>query len=177
MTIQDPITSQIRNVILAWDEKEWFLVSQSTPLVYIGTQEVNSVNTAWGTDGSALFPLCEAPSATLQKRLSTKLYGAQDIFLQKLALVFYIQAYDKSADNAGVSISVAIDNEYTSFPVPTPESPATFPAPNPPSTALWAANSGNVAGFNLGMTLTSTSPDFTIENLALAYQHETALFG
>ena len=177
MTIQDPLTFQLRNVIVAWDEKEWFLVSQSTALVYIGTQEVSSVNTAWGTDGSTLFPLCSAPSATLQKKLSTKLYGAQDIFLQKLALDFYVQAYDKSANNAGISIGVAIDNENTTFPVPAPGGPATFPAPNPPSTALWAANSGNVGGFNLGMTLASTSPDFTIENIALAYQHEASLFG
>jgi hypothetical protein len=179
ITTLDPLTKARRNVMLAWDEKDWFIVSQTTPLIYIGTQEVNSVIAAWGTDGSKLVPLLTTPSTTLAKRLSTKLYGAAEIFLQKTALAFYAQGFDKSAAGAGVTMTGTVDNGSNSYAMPHS---VVFPAPNPggtdlPPTSVFAAGSGDVVGFNLGFTLTSTSLDFTIENLALAYQHESSLFG
>jgi hypothetical protein len=180
MTILDPVTKAQRNVMLAWDEKEWFIVSQSSALIYISTQEVGTIITAWGTDGTTLRPLLSVPSATLQKRLVSKHYGASEIFLQKTALAFYAQGQDRSAAQAGVTLTGTVDTDSNqSFAMPNT---MTFPAPNPagdglPAVAVFAQGSGDIVGFNLGFTVVSTSPDFTIENLALAYQHQGSVFG
>lgn len=174
MTITDPRTKSFRNVMLAWDENDWFIVSQTAALTYIATQEVNSNNTAWGTDGTNLFPLLVTPSPVLPATLSSKLYGSQDMFMKKQALAFYAQCRDLSTNSSGVVLTVTIDNEDGSFPLP---STPTFPIVGGESQHVWGSTSGDVYGFNLGFTLTSPSQDFTIENLALGCLPQSALFG
>jgi hypothetical protein len=173
MTIQDPFTLLKRNAMIGWDEKEWFIASQSTALKFINTQEISSNLTAWGTDGSKLVPLFKSPSTSITKRLSTKLWGATSAIIQKMAYVFFVQALDRSANNAGVALQVSIDNEYSSYPLPVD---VVFPATYP-TIPTFSCTTGDIYGLNLGMTLTSTSPDFVISNLGMGYIEETAVLG
>src|SRR5262249_67734 len=50
VTITDPFTERPRTVMVSWDENEWFVSSQASPLTFIATQEVDSDMRAWGTD-------------------------------------------------------------------------------------------------------------------------------
>jgi hypothetical protein len=166
MTIMDPFTAAPRNVLLAWDETEWFVVSQTPALIYIGTQEIDSDLTAWGTDGTTLMPLMETPSTLITKKLSSKLWGAANAFLTKLALGFYVQGTDRSAAKVGISLNVNVDSELTSTTIPN--SPLSITAVSP-NMQFIPTGSGDIYGQQLGYTLTSTSPDFELDYLGLGY--------
>ena len=107
MTILDPDTGAMRNVMATWNEKDWVLTSQSVSLTYIATQEIASKLYAWGTDGSSIYPLFAQPSIALSKRIDTKYYGADSQFLLKDLVSVQIVAQDQSVDLAGVSGSLS----------------------------------------------------------------------
>jgi hypothetical protein len=178
MTVTDIYTDLPRTVMLAWDEKDWFIASQSATLTFIGSQEVDSDITAWGTDGTSLFPLFSAPSSSLTKRLSTKLYGSQYGFVMKQAVSLYAQAQDLTANGAGVTFDkTTIDNEVGSFLTPNVVSFPKGEPREPVFASVYAAESGDVSGVNLGVTIETTSPDFSLFNLILGYTDLVGLFG
>ena len=181
LTLVDPTVKQNRNVCLGWNERDWFVVSQGKSLSYIGTQEVNSNLTAWGTDGSTLFQLMAAPSSTLTKKLSSKRYGIGTPFMTKEAVAFYAIAQDLSSGQSGITMTGTIDTENGSYPFGGggDENTIQLPQPLPPDGggAMFGFNPGNIFGQTLGWTLTTTSPDFTIETMMLAYQDVGAYFG
>lgn len=161
MTIVDPITKSPRTLMLGWDEAEWFLVSQSAALTYIGTQAVDSEYTAWGTDGTSLFPLLTSPSASLNKTFSTKLFGADSFPVVKQTDSMFFMAEDVSSNNAGVTFNITVDSEYGQFVPDT--SPLVFPGP------VAGAETGDIYGSTLGLTVKSTSPDFILKHCVLGY--------
>ena len=171
MTILDPFTNTNRNVMLSWDEHDWFIVSQSLSFIYLGTQEINSDLTAWGTDGNVLVPLMQTPSALITKKLSSKLFGATDYFITKQAVAFYVQGEDRSAGNTGFSLLVNVDNETGSYPI------TNNPVNLSTSTPFWGTSSGDVYGQELGYTLTSVSLDFQLENVSVGCVPWAAIVG
>ena len=167
MTITDPFTNQTRTIMLGWNEKDWFIVSQSLALTFIGTQEVNSNLTAWGTDGNSLFPLLATPNAALTAKYSSKLYGDQNMLVQKQALGAYIQVQDLSVGGQGVALgSFTVDSETGSYAVP--QLP-TFGNAIPPYYQIQSFGSGDTYGANLGFTLTLVAADASINYLSLGH--------
>ena len=167
MTITDPFTMKPRTVMLAWDEQNWFIVSQSSAFTFIGTQEVTSNLLAWGTDGNSLYPMLNYPSALTTKKLSTKLYGQERFLIQDLALGVYVQYQDLSPGAQGVSLaSLTVDACHGSYPVPNIP---VFPAGAPPYYPVVSIGSGDIVGDNLGLTLTSNSLDFTLSYIGLSH--------
>lgn len=191
LTVVDPLNSETRNVMLGWTEKEWFIASQSPALTMIATQEVDSNLTAWGTDGTYLYPLFQNPSATLPKTFSTKLYGGQQPFMVKMVHSVYIDAVDVSAAQAGITFQTAtIDcdglavpavNSVTSAMLSCPSGSFAFDfapsflAPAPNGAMYGTGRQPQVPGISLGMTLSSTSPDFVLRNLAIGYWPQAAV--
>lgn len=181
MTIKDPITSNLRNVLVSWDEKDWMILSQSTSFTFIATQEIASNLIAWGTDGTKLVPLFNQPSTAIQKRLSSKFYGAQSPYAVKTAYAFYVQGQDLSTTQEGITMSVTIDtnapNPVSSDNLPEYDLPddltlnstgtISFAAP-PPTLPMFSIGAGGIPGVNLGFSLTSNSPDFFISYAGLA---------
>lgn len=165
VTISDPFTQAQRTVMIGWDEKEWYILSQSSPFIFIASQEINSDMFAWGTDGNSLYPLFNTPSTLLTKKLSTKLYGNSNFLIQKEAMGVYAQVQDLSGSGVVFS-SVVMDTEHGSYPVPAipsiPEAPL-------PKYAVISMGSGDVYGVNLGMTITSNSADYTLNYLGCGY--------
>jgi len=167
MTVVDPFTGAQRTLMLGWDEKEWFVVSQASVYTIISTQEVASNLIAWGTDGNSLYQLMNFPSALITKKLSSKLFGAQNQLIQKESMGLYLQVQDLSTAKAGVAFSsIMIDSETGSYALP--QIP-TFGNSIPPYYQIQSAGSGDVYGCNLGYTLTSNSLDFTINSLSLGH--------
>lgn len=167
LTVRDPVTAAVRNVMVFWDQKQWFIASQSVDLSYISTQEINSNITAWGTDGSSLFPLFDTPSASLTKRMATKLYGADNSYILKLAYLFYLQGQDLSGGSDNLDFDAVVDYEFGSIPVDS-DINISFPA-LAPKRPLFACRAPDVYGVNLGLTLTSTSADFSVNYLGMGY--------
>jgi hypothetical protein len=186
LTLVDPDTKVARNVMLLWNEKDWTVASQSGNLTFIGTQKVASKYQAWGTNGIGLYPLFTTPSSSLIKRVETKFYGAQTMFLQKQALAAYVQATDNSNTNAGVSgaISLSISglaqqnnfnpmlqsgNYVTALQQPN------FQSPNP-FYGFWGTSLEGIGFVLLGARFTTTSPDFTLGNLVIGYADVVASY-
>jgi hypothetical protein len=96
-----------RNLMALWDGKKWFLASQPLVPIFIGTQEINSVLTIWGTDGTNLFQMFTTPSVTLSKILQTKLWSGDSYLVVKQALRNYCLGTDFSGN--GFSLSGTLD--------------------------------------------------------------------
>lgn len=176
MTTLDATTGAIRKLMVAWDQTNWFVISQGVDLTYIGTQEVNSNLMAWGTDGSKLYPMLNTPSPTLQKKISSKLYGAQDVMITKQAMMYYIQAIDRTPGR-GITMNVDIDTDNGSF---RSEFEPTFPGAPPPSgqsRQVYGAKAPDAVGQELGFTITSMSPDFELVHAALGYVNSASING
>lgn len=167
LTTRDPITQEYRNIMLMWDEKEWYIASQESTLTFIRTQEVSSNLTAYGTDGNSVFPLFNQPSAAISKRLVTKLYGQQNFTTQKEAMGIYLQLQDLSPTVNGVSFdTVTVDAEHGSYDVPNIPSIGNAA---PPFYQVVSMGSGDVTGVNLGLSLTSNSLDYELSFIGLGH--------
>lgn len=175
MTIKDPETGQPRNVLVGWDEEQWYIFSQNKALTYIGTQEVDSNLTAWATDGRDLFPMFQTPSDTLRKAIFTKLYGSETAYFVKQAMGFYVQAQDKTSDGAGVVLEnmKAVTNSG-SFDMMSTQMDIRA---TPPLYTFRMAGTEDAVGVNLGFSFTSTSPDFILTWLGLGYIMTGSVFG
>lgn len=185
-TFIDPVSNVRRNVMLGWDEKNWLVLSQTTALTFIGTLEVASSQMAWGTDGTGLYPLFQTPSANLTKAVSTKMFGAERPFTIKETLVLYVRGTDLSTGQAGVPLTATMEAygiatqvgqqpQLPSVALPVEVQPNFLaPAGTQP---VWAGAASAVPGTALGVTITSTAPDFSLSDIMVAYRDVGALFG
>lgn len=104
----DQFTGQPVNKLLMWDGKRWFTSQQDRDLTFIATQEINSVLTAWGTDGTRIFPLFAQPSTEFSKVARSKLFSNPAYFTTKTArsLGGVAQSFELDDD-----LIISIDNE------------------------------------------------------------------
>ena len=110
LPIIDPITGQQVNKLLLWNGKIWWAASQEVSLTYIQHQEINSVLTAYGTDGTSIYPLFAQLSTGFTKVAQTKLWdkpgGYQFTkFVTRLWGIFKYYSFLSSA------LTIAIDTE------------------------------------------------------------------
>ena len=69
-----PICNEQVNKLLMWDQERWWATGQDVDLIYVQHQEINSILTAYGTDGDAIYPLFQQPSTGFLKRVQSKLW-------------------------------------------------------------------------------------------------------
>lgn len=187
LTITDPFTDQPRNVMVAWDETNWTVLSQSAALTYISTQERNSNPVAWGTDGTSLMPLFFAPSATLPKTFQTKYFGGESAFLIKSSYAIYLSVENKAADQTSLTFSsTTVDAIGVAMPLTLPNwmadevttqggsfemeaNPIAFPVPAAGIVSFGTATDPPVAGTGIGLTMITSAPDYELVNLQLGY--------
>ena len=162
-TIADPEWGGIRNVMATWDERDWFITTQSPALVKIGTQVVGGVPLAYGTDGKKILPLFGEPSTAIAKRLMTKLYGASSFPMVKQAWSYHLAATDFSVVQGGISFSLFnIETENDSYPVPV--QPVSFNG-----MPVVAGDTGAIPGCFLGLRMVTNSLNFSLQHLVLGY--------
>lgn len=102
LPVVDQFTGQLVNKLLMWDGRRLWTSQQDRNLSYIAAQELNSVLTAYGTDGSAIFPLFNTPSTGFQKVAQSKLFSDPAYFMTKTARSL-----------SGIAFAYAIDDELT----------------------------------------------------------------
>lgn len=149
LPIVDPVSGQqVNKLLLTRDPvgKVWWASVQDVPLIYIQHQEINSVLTAYGTDGVSLYPLFAQPSIAFQKVAQTRLWdkpGGYQLMKWLVRLWGIVRYYSTLAS----TISVALDNETSS------NSLAVTAAPN---VAAWTTAAGAVATWTTTLGAVST---------------------
>lgn len=110
MPIIDQVSGQQVNKLIMWNGKSFWTSGQDIPLIFVACQEINSVLTAWGTDGNAIYPLFQKPSTAFTKTVQSKLWANPGSYqLVKTANRLWGLANYYSSDAADLEIS--IDNE------------------------------------------------------------------
>lgn len=178
-TITDPFTGSPRTVMLLWTEKDWFIASSSKSLTFIGGLETESNLFAYGTDGTSLYPLFTTASDTLLKVAASKMWGTERMEIIKEALAWWVAGTDLSDAQAGIQFYWSTDF-YGAQQEPPYSGQGTVLSPNNASGPITVSGSG--VGFSvkggqtnsvtaplLGFKVTTMSPDFEINNMALGY--------
>jgi hypothetical protein len=190
LPIIDPFTGQQVNKLLLWDGKKWWASNQGVNLIFIAHQEINSVLTAWGTDGTNLYQLFAQPTSSFTKVVQSKLWDKPIGYqMVKTAGRLYGLAQYFSYNNP--SITVSIDNELgpsntvtllaETFVVVVNASGAVIPvvnglgAPvavlsNSSSLGVFGPTAVGQHGVLLGMTVTTQAQDMAI--ISMMFQPE-----
>lgn len=134
LPIIDPISQQQTNKLFMWNGKHWWASSQDVSLLYIQHQEINSIITAYGTDGLNVYPLFSTPSNAFKKVAQSKLWANPGGYRETKAvsrLWGVFQYY--SLLSSEVDISIDSENGSDLSTVPTG-----------PPTGIWKNASGVV---------------------------------
>ena len=120
LPIVDPVKGQQVNKLLLWNgAKIWWASEQEISLIYIQHQEINSVLTCYGTNGSAIYPLFGQPSIGFTKTAQTKLWDNPGGY-QFTKWVTRFWGIVKYYNPTSPAINVTIDNEISSVALATP---------------------------------------------------------
>lgn len=185
----DPITNTQRNLMALWNGQKWFIASQQYDATFGTTYESSAQPLAHANDGTHVFKLFNLASATLQKKVVTKLWSGKSQIILKTSHDLYVESTDNadtgvvltgtldSDTNASVAFSLtAALNFFNSasqgITFTNGSSEAITFVSNPPGVQ---GTNANQAGNRLGLTLTSTSKDFTLIGLGQTYNEERVL--
>jgi hypothetical protein len=114
LTTTNPFTGVYESMICMWDGQKWFIGTQLKQPTEIATQEIDSELTAWGIDGSELYPLFQTPSADLEKVFQTKLVGQPTYQINSQIMRVYFIAETEVATTE--PLRIALDNQSGSNP-------------------------------------------------------------
>src|SRR5580692_4858044 len=158
-TVIDPISLTQVNKIFLWGGQRWWSSQQDVTLTFIAAQEINSVYTAYGTDGTHIYPLFQTPSTGFTKTVQSGLWDAPGGYVnQRASNRLFGLAYFFDATND--SYTVTIDNETGSTPPYTITAGGVGYAVMPPQAV-------GQTGVLEGMTVTTTAKDMSLLSAAL----------
>jgi hypothetical protein len=116
LAVINPVTNLQVNELFMWDGKRWWSSEQSVNILFIGAQEINSILTAYGTDGSSLYPLFTTPSNNFTKTVQSKLWDEPGSYmLLKGTTRLWGNVQYNILD--GEPVEVGIDNEAGQGPL------------------------------------------------------------
>ena len=186
LPVIDQVTGQKVNKLLMWDGKKWWTAQQEPTLVQIATQEINSVMTAWGTDGTNIYPIFQQPSSFLTKTVQSKLWDTPGYYFTKISRrVSGLVNYNSASTEP---IVLTVDNGITSTQISQSIAPAILTWTNDSDEVVTWVNSADqvvtwqfsgLSVFNfavaqpgplLGITAQTTAPDVTIISLTVIEQ-------
>lgn len=193
LPIIDPISGAQVNKLMMWNgqagqNSKWWTSPQDVALTYIQSQEIDSVLTAWGTDGMALYPLFQEPSTAFTKTVQSRLWDAPLGLRTRKTVGRLWGAVQYFAFNEP-DLSVSIDNETESAENDIVTGPATIQwVNNAAADANWVNNAalpalwrgqgvgiavfeptqGGQQGVYIGLTVTTECDDMALIQFALA---------
>jgi hypothetical protein len=184
LPVIDQVTGQRDNKLMMWDGQRWWTANQEPSLTFIATQELNSVMTAWGTDGASLYPLFQQPSTALTKTVQSKLWDAPGYYFTKMAARLYGMVQYNAASVQ--LLTVTLDNGSASVTTSAPITPPGLTWTNSSGAAIswtglaaapmtWYSGGQSIfgqlavslSGALLGLTVSTASPDLSIMSLTL----------
>jgi len=172
LPVLDLFTGVTINKILMTDgqrlqsgQMRWWTSNQDVGLTYIASQELNSVMTAYGTDGNFIYPLFSRPSTGFTKRVQSKLWATPGYFTNKTAIHALGMVKWFAADQP---LTFSADNENGSSPI-------TIAPPASPSLQIFGPQPIGQAGRLSGITLQTTASNIAILSLMLVDQTYSTL--
>lgn len=154
--IIDQVTGQQVNKLCMWDQKRWWTSNQGVALTFISSQEIASILTAYGTDGTKIYPLFNTPSANFTKTAQSKLWAKPGGYATaKSSNRVWVLAQYNSATSPDLTIDIDNETGVSQTITLTPASPTTGIYVSPPT-----ATGQN--GALLGMTISTQAADVTL---------------
>ena len=187
LPIVDQLTGAQVNKLLMWDGQKWWTASQSVTLTKIASLEINSVLTAYGTDGTKIYPLFQTPSAAITKTIRSKLWTTPTYLMTKVAKevhgIFQSNANDAvastiSVDTEGGSVTITQSNVFGANWTATGGLPVSWTATGGAS-VVWQTSGlaailpqtvNDATGTMMGLTLQTSSLDYTLISLTIEAQ-------
>lgn len=163
-TVKDPISgSQVNKLFMTKDMKEWWASMQDVTLTFIASSEINSILTAYGTDGTHIYPLFTQPSTGFSKVVQSRLWDGPGGYMHvKAAVRLFGIAYLYSASSP--TFTVSVDNESGSMVTPYTISPTATGYFEIPPEAV------GQQGIMTGLTITTSAADMSLVSVALQDQ-------
>ena len=180
--IIDQYTGAKVNKLLMWDGKRWWTSQQGVTLNFIASQEINSVLTAWGTDGTHIYPLFQSGSTNFTKVAQSRLWATPGYFFTKTAREVFGLFYFTSLNG---TTTVYVDKEFGNSASLTVSSTNVIIWENATSGVVtWSNSLGQPVSFAssgygifraqvgqwgqlLGLTVVTTDSDVTVSSLTL----------
>jgi hypothetical protein len=144
LPIIDPLSGLQVNKLFLWNGKLWWSSSQDVELTFIQHQEINSVITAWGTNGVTIAPLFSQPSTAFTKTVQSKFWDAPIGYqFIKAPSRFWAMFYVPQIE-APVTIDVEIDSETTTSSYSFTSGRNSIPVINASNIVIPCINASNV---------------------------------
>jgi hypothetical protein len=177
----DPVQGS-RPIQLVFFDKKWFVTSQGT-LKLVSPVSTGKKLFLYGTSGTNLVSLYTDATSNVSTTIKSALWPMQDTIRTKQALKFAIEA----TSNVSATINVTVDSETNTSPVYVLSNLITWNN-NLGATIPWTNTSGAIitwtggAGYTLyksdaqqygkylGLTITSTSPLYTLNTMEMEYE-------
>lgn len=159
-TVTDPITLAQVNKLFMWNGRYWWSSQQDVTLIYIAPLEINSILTAYGTDGTHIYPLFSAASTGFTKTVQSRLWdgpGGYTHIKGANRLWGVTQYYSMSSP----TVTVSVDNENGSMASPyslTPSGTGYF---------VWPPESVGQQGVLTGLTIKTSAADMSLVSVAV----------
>lgn len=154
-TTTDQYSGTLRNILACWNGQRWFLATQLKTLTLVALQELDSVFTSWGTDGTRLFKLFQTPSSSLTKVFQTRLDGAS--LPDATDRVDEIYVIGNVTSGGSTMLTVSVDTERG----PGPPITFNFPAARQVVPSLPTPQGANY-GVLRGLTGVTTAQDMQV---------------
>jgi hypothetical protein len=161
----DQFTELQVNKLCMWnpDRKAWWTTQQDVALTYVNTQEIASVETAYGTDGTNVYPLFTTPSVAFQKVAQSKLWAKPGGYMhEKTANRVWLVAQYFSGLSPGITFDTDNDADQPSSVVLTP----TLASP-PVGFYVSPPTASSQVGTLLGVTLVTSAADVALISAAI----------
>lgn len=110
LNIVDPYTGQPSNKLFLWNSKFWWSSPQDARLTFVGSQEVDSVLTAWGTDSYGIYKLFARPTTAFSKVVRSRLWDTP-VGIQEMKAAVRLWGMAQYYAQDGEEITINIDNE------------------------------------------------------------------
>jgi hypothetical protein len=163
--IVDPVANATQNKLLLWDGKRWWASLQDVTLKYIQGQEFDSNLTAWGTDGTHIYPLFQTASTAFTKTLQTKLWDTPGYMFTHNDSRFWAMTLYNSV--ASPNLVVSVDSEVNADPYMVPSSTYTIAGALSAGYFIAPPQAIGQQGVLTGMTLKTTAADVEIVSIAM----------
>ena len=131
LPVIDPVSKSQENELFMWDGRKWWASGQDVPLTFIATQEIDSVLTAWGTDGVNVYPMFQRPSVNFTKTIQSKLWDRPGYFTTKAMTRLY-----------GMTSNYVLDGQDVIVSLDTEAAQQEYVIPQGGSSMSWTNNSG-----------------------------------
>lgn len=176
--IVNPVLNTVVNQLLMFsgDQKIWFSSQQDSAgsnLTFIQGQEINSVYTAWGTNGTFLFPLFNRPVDTLAKIVESKFWfdpGGYESYKSTNRFWSVWQCYDTTTTQIDVGIDgIGIDGNGNQF-----ATAAQYTITGPTSTGFFTTPPQAIGqqGIAIGMRIATLAKDMALISAKIDSQEQ-----